>query len=584
MKHLHKFASVLLALVMALSLMVPAFATENETGAPDVSGDTTESTGTAHITVPDLSGHTYTAYQIFTGTQVANGTDAQKLQLADIKWGSGINNESFLTALIELNITKDVDGTSTNIFTMSMTADQVAEAMSGVSDADAIRIAQAAYDARITAPGAGTELESGSNTLETGYYLIVDTTKLTGENAVSNAALLQVVGDLDIKVKVEVPQVEKKVKEDSTGDFGKAADYAIGDTVPFQFLSAVPNMDEFEKYVYIFHDVMDEGLTFNAESVEVKIDGIVIDKSNYEVVTNADGLAHGEGENAKTCTFEIRFDDLKTVSGVKKGQQVVISFTATLNEKANVGTVSGNSNKVHLEYSNNPDDSGSGNPSTGETPENEVLVFTYELDTTKVDGQNDNKKLKDAEFHLSREVVVTEAQGDTPAVTETQWAVVNDKGKITRWVKAEADAEGYVAADAKDNLNGVAYAGSVLKSGDDGIFKVLGLDEGTYKLLETKAPAGYNTPKDPFTVTVTRDGFDKVTKKPTNLGVKIGEVKGTVSDNGTLNVSVQNNAGATLPETGGIGTTIFYIVGGLLTVGAVVLLVTKKRMSVDSDK
>ena len=124
----------------------------------------------------------------------------------------------------------------------------------------------------------------------------------------------------------------------------------------------------------------------------------------------------------------------------------------------------------------------------------------------------------------------------------------------------------------------------MLKSGDDGIFKVLGLDEGTYKLLETKAPAGYNTPKDPFTVTVTRDGFDKVTKKPTNLGVKIGEVEGTVSDNGTLNVSVQNNAGATLPETGGIGTTIFYIVGGLLTVGAVVLLVTKKRMSVDSDK
>ena len=184
MKHLHKFASVLLALVMALSLMVPAFAAENETGAPDVSGDTTESTGTAHITVPDLSEHTYTAYQIFTGTQVANGTDAQKLQLADIKWGSGINNKSFLTALIKLNITKDVDGTSTNIFTMSMTADQVAEAMSGVSDADAIRIAQAAYDARITAPDAGTELESGSNTLETGYYLIVDTTKLTGENAV----------------------------------------------------------------------------------------------------------------------------------------------------------------------------------------------------------------------------------------------------------------------------------------------------------------------------------------------------------------------------------------------------------------
>ena len=572
MKHLHKFASVLLALVMALSLMVPAFASEGEPNpAPQE---------TATLTVPDRSNHSYTAYQIFSGTQAES-----EGALADVQWGSGIDSTSFLAKLVALGY-KEIgsDDTEKAVFTESMTAAQVAEgsAKYASKSAQANAIAQAAYEARKTEPDdAGIKLGEETE-LDTGYYVIVDTTTFVDgqTNTVVNAALLQLTDDITIETKVSVPSVDKEVQENSTGNYGDAADYSIGDDVPFQFISAVPDMTQFETYKYVFHDTMVEGLTFNKDSVEISINGgTPISETLYKVVTK-------EEDANLDCTFEIRFENLKSAVATERavaGNPITITFTAKLNEKAVVGSM-GNSNKVKLEYSNNPNDSGDGDPSTGETPEDEVLVFTYELDTTKVDGQNDNKKLKDAEFHLSREVVVTEAQGDTPAVTETQWAVVNDKGKITRWVKAETNAEGYVAADAKDNLNGVAYAGSVLKSGDDGIFKVLGLDEVTYKLLETKAPAGYNTPKDPFTVTVTRGSFDKVTKKPTNLDVKIGEVKGTVSDNGTLNVSVQNNAGATLPETGGIGTTIFYIVGGLLTVGAVVLLVTKKRMSVDSDK
>lgn len=209
------------------------------------------------------------------------------------------------------------------------------------------------------------------------------------------------------------------------------------------------------------------------------------------------------------------------------------------------------------------------------------IAVDYELDTTKVDTADPNKKLKDAEFHLSR-VVKNENNEDV-----TVWAVVDETThKITAWVPAEVGQTGYTAADAEGNLNGIAYAGSVLKSGNDGVFKVAGLDNGTYGLLETKAPAGYTTPKEAFTVVVTSTLSNKGEKPEVkSLNVTIGDTNGTGdASSGIVAGTIGNGQGATLPETGGTGTTIFYIVGGLLTVGAVVLLVTKKRMSVDSDK
>ena len=560
MKHLHKFASVLLALVMALSLMVPAFAAEGEEVAPPPAEETT--TGgetTANLTVPDLSGHIYYAYQIFTGTQAES-----EGALADVQWGKGINSEDFIQKLIALGYKTDE---GEKVFTDGMTAAQVAEGIARYADEteQANAIAQAAFNAKM---GDGTKLEN-TTTLDTGYYLIVDQTTFgDGEtNTVVNAALLQLTNDITIKTKVSVPAVDKKVQENSDGEYGEAADYNIGDDVPFQFISAVPDMSQFETYKYVFHDTMSAGLSFNADSVEVQVGPSTVPATEYEVVT--EGLTDG-------CTFEIVFDDLKSAlaqtTNAVTGAPIIVTFTAELTDKAVIGG-GGNSNTVKLEYSNNPNDDGDGNPPTGETPEDEVLVFTYELDTDKVNGNKE--PLKDAKFRLARKV-----KDENGAETnEYEWATIAN-GKITGWEKAS---------------EGQQFGGTELTTPESGKFEIEGLDAGTYYLWETKAPAGYNTPEDPFVVVISReltqiDGKEGYTDLKVTIDGEAGKDETTMDSekeetgSGTVGVEVVNQSGATLPETGGTGTTIFYIVGGLLTVGAVVLLVTKKRMSVDSDK
>ena len=569
MKHLHKFASVLLALVMAFALMAPAFASSGD--EPNGDNQNSGSQATAMVEVPNMENHKFEAYQIFTGTQEKRDTD--DAPLADIAWGTGIKGDAFLPALKA----SDKFG-ETNPFADVTTATGVADVLKGQADNSAMAIAFANIAVDYI-DGQGQVLVQGTgNRLPVGYYLIVDTTEEIGTGDARNAVLLQLTSDVTVTVKVDVPKVEKEVKENrEKAGFGDAADYAIGDKVPYKFTSAVPDMAQYETYLYVFHDTMAEGLDFNND-VAVEIGGTTVSPNAYTVVVAPDrGITD-------QCTFEIRFDDLKayaTTNNIEKGTSVEVTFSATLNDKAVVGSV-GNSNKVKLEYSNNPNDSGDGDPSTGETPEDEVLVFTYELDTTKVDTADpNNKKLKDAEFHLSR-VVKNENNEDV-----TVWAVVDETThKITAWVPAEVGQTGYTAADAEGNLNGIAYAGSVLKSGDDGVFKVAGLDNGTYGLLETKAPAGYTTPKEAFTVVVTSTLSNKGEKPEVkSLNVTIGDTNGTGdASSGIVAGTIGNGQGATLPETGGIGTTIFYVVGGLLTVGAVVLLVTKKRMSVDSDK
>ena len=250
-------------------------------------------------------------------------------------------------------------------------------------------------------------------------------------------------------------------------------------------------------------------------------------------------------------SFTVSFTDLKTVSGVSQGKYIIVEYTATLNQNAEVG-LDGNPNVVYLEYSNKPDQSGNGD-NTGTTPEDKVIVFTYELDTTKVDGQDNTKRLEGAEFKLHN--------------ADNKWAIVDSNNKITGWADAE---EG----------------GSTLKSDANGLFKVIGLDDGTYYLKETKAPAGYNLLSSEITVVITAttsngqtwtDG--QASSALTELKVTANNEPGTVDNNkGIASITVANNKGSTLPETGGMGTTIFYVLGSILVLGAAVLLITRKRM------
>lgn len=378
-----------------------------------------------------------------------------------------------------------------------------------------------------------TIVNGGSVEVVGGYYLIKDQDGSLSGSEPYTTYLVSVVGTVTITPKSnDVPEFKKKLKDtnDSTGDVSgwqDSADYDIGDYIPFRLQGTVPeDYDSYSKYYYAFHDKEEAGLTFDSSSVKVfvgdEVTGTKIDASNYTVVTNpADG-----------CTFEIVFDDLKKVTDVTADSTITVTYQSRLNENAVLGA-QGNVNKAKLEYSNNPRDNGNG---TGTTPWDNVIVFTYKVVVNKVDQAG--HPLAGAQFTLTK--------------------------------KTKNGTDVVKTMDVNTTLTQ---------------FTLSGLDDGEYTLTETVTPAHYNT-ISPITFTVNADHTitweterreDILTSLSGNK--VIGEITFTVDETaGSLTTNVVNNIGTTLPGTGGIGTTIFYVVGGGLMVAAAILLITKKRM------
>ena len=512
MKHIKKLASLLLALVMVLSLAVTAFADEPTTYSITINNST--------------AGHTYEAYQIFTGDLATN--EAGNKVLSNIVWGSGVS-EAGQTAL----------------------GDAAAKAETLKTEADAKAFAKAVAPYLATAAGSANTVTDGKyviSGLAAGYYLVKDQDgSLTGDNDSYTEYIIQVVGNVTATPKSDVPEVEKKVKDtnDSTGvtsDWQDSADYDIGDSVPFQLKATLAdNVSSYTTYKVVFHDTLSKGLTYNKDA-KVYIDGTETNRFTVTATVNADG----------TTTLTVSCDDVKDL-GAGNSSVITVEYTAKLNENAVLGSA-GNPNEVYLEYSNNPNKSENGNNETGETPKDVVIVFTYKTIINKVDSEN--APLTGAAFKLEKLIKGEDGAADT-------WTTVKE-----------------FAVD-----------------GTTTSFTFSGLDDGQYKLTETKTPVGYNT-IDPiyFVIEATHgETADVPTLKTLNAyltdanGNKQTEMKDGESVNidlgtvdltaGSITTTVVNKSGSELPSTGGIGTTIFYVLGGVLVLAAVVLLVTKKRMS-----
>lgn len=485
MKRLKRMASLILALTLALVLAVPAMASE-----------------TYSITINNsATGHTYEAYQIFTG-------DLSGTTLSNIVWGSGIS-EAGQTAL----------------------GDAAAKAETLKTEADAKAFAKEVAPYLTTAAGSANTVTDGKyviSGLAAGYYLVKDQDgSLTGEDDAYTEYIVKVVSNTTANPKSSVPTVEKKVKDinDSTDDamtgWQDSADHDIGDSVPFQLTATLAdNVSAYTTYKVVFHDTLSKGLTYNNDA-KVYIDGVETNGFTVTATVNADG----------TTTLTVSCDDVKAL-GAGNSAVITVEYTATLNSNAVLGSA-GNPNEVYLEYSNNPNKSEKGDNETGNTPKDVVVVFTYKVIVNKVDS--DNKPLTGAEFTLEK---YNKETGEWEAIT----AVKNDEGTT---------------------------------------FTFSGLDDGKYRLTETKTPAGYNSIASiEFTITAEHEVLaDDPALTSLSGNATTGEITFTSNTTeGSLSTNVVNKAGSTLPSTGGIGTTIFYVVGGILVIGAGVVLVTKKRM------
>ncbi|MCC8182353.1 MAG: isopeptide-forming domain-containing fimbrial protein [Clostridiales bacterium] len=518
MSKLKKLLGVVLAMVMVLAMSTSALAVTITIDDGD-----------------DVSGATYAAYKLMDVTTATTGSGGTSYSYTvNSKYGYILQNAANVSSY-EAVITS-LEGLQSNSDDLKTFAETVYTA-----------IESANLSADYTT---NTGSISGA---DAGYYLIVETSTGTITGGASDTYSLYMLDtatgtSVTVTTKESVPTLEKKVLElnDSdystlTGTWQDAADYDIRDNVPFKLTATISQyFADYDVYTLTFHDTLSTGLTFNADSVKVYVDGTLLDSDDYSLdTTNINSTGGG--------SFTLTVKDLTslTTTGitVTATSTVVVTYEAQLNDYAVIGQGSnsnnqGNPNTAYLEYSNNPyDDS-----DTGTTPEDKVTVFTFKLDVTKYDDANNT--LTDAGFTLYKWYATGTNTGS--------WEEVGSEVYTTG---------GYT-------------------------FNWTGLDSGTYKIVETRVPDGYTKADDiVFTVSAKYDTTDdnpelnELTTSFTQGGGSLVSGQSTTNTiTGALWAGIYNKSGSLMPSTGGIGTTIFYIVGGVLVVGAVVLLITKRRM------
>lgn len=552
-----------------------------------------DATYTLTITNPE-AGHTYEAYQIFKGTfSTANGKDATESYLSDIDWGTGvITAGDKYTKMIDAlkNATPTLYDNGETLLAGVNDATKVAVALHNNNNAATADIFNEIIGAHLTdqfVTATAVDEKMVFAKLTPGYYLVKDKdNSLAGkENESYTKYLVKLVDSTDISVKGQTMDLEKVILEGGTAV--KANNAAMGETVSYKLTSKTSTMDGYEDYTYIIHDELDGGLTFNGlDNMTVTVGGEDY-KDNCEVTYSTNGTNYNEKNTAKPgekLYIRIKLEDL--VKNGKTNQDVVVTYTATVNAKAVIGS-DPNTNTAYLEYSNNPNQSQNGYPSTAKTPEKHVYTYVAGFEISKVSPAD--KLLPGAQFMIE----------GTDGTTITKLNVIGYS------FKEDADGKYYNVNNSyttatQDNYGGKMYVaeyGTIEKDGPQvvgmtsdkdeengdntvGTLRFNGLKKGTYTITEVLAPTGYKKLDKPITVKI-----EWTAPNPEN-GKTECEWKYTVSSEENVVTSTEtdnshykivNQHGLTLPFTGGEGANLLAGLGLALMAAAVAAILYIKR-------
>jgi fimbrial isopeptide formation D2 family protein/LPXTG-motif cell wall-anchored protein len=461
---------------------------------------------------------------------------------------------------------------------------------------------------------AGSADGTGTNTVtipltDEGYYLVYgkaattlpdgSTPGSTPATVVAACALTTTNPTATVDLKVGAPQLTKKVWNDNTGKWDTATDNQIGTMAQFQLSSYVPVMTGYSAYQYIIHDTVSAGLTFDPSNanIQVLMGTTPVPSQYYRILTTG----------VSPDTFQIVFDPVWFVTQTT-GDAITVNYSAEVNSNAIIAS-KGNPNTVNLEYSDSPYDQyvpgttshfGGHHGKTGKTPDTTVIVYTYNVNIVKDNGKNED--LADANFIL---IPATAAPTDGSATILDQ---VNALANIpsNQTVTTPSNALSFTAPSGtgadSTTTNTYTVADTTQTTGTTtdivspttGAIDLQGLDAGTYYLVETQSPSGYNKLTAPIVITITSTAPDTTGAAANDADFTVSYTNGPDTQQGTSTngnnsfiIEVINNTGNIFPSTGGVGTTIFYAGGAvvmcLAVAGLILVNIRRKKRTATKE-